>query len=113
MYDSYDDADGSDGDDDDAVGPHEDADNAASSDAADSDACRAANPGRAGIPRTCLVRGETAHPGNSFFANHLNAAYNCPYTRASPSDSSGADSGPGACGGSEMPRFGVPQYQTG
>ena len=56
--------------------------------------CRAANLGRAGIPRACLVCGETAPSGKSFFANHLNAAYECPYTRASPSDSSGAGSGP-------------------
>ena len=60
--------------------------------------CRAANPERAVIPRTCLVCGETAPSGISFFANHLNAAYEYLYTRASLSDSSGADSGPGANG---------------
>ena len=62
---------------------------------ADDDACQARTPCRAGIPCTCLVCGRAAPSGNSFFAKHLTAAHECPYARASLSDSSGADSGPG------------------
>ena len=54
--------------------------------------CRAKISGRAGIPRTCLVCGETAPSGSSFFANHLNAAYECP---------GGSDEGTGNADGSD------------
>ena len=93
--DGADDADGPDEDDEDAVGPHGDADYAAGSDtsadtadglvgsvAAYDDACRATNPGRAGVPRTCLVCGGAVRSGNSIFDHHLSAAYECTNTPA-------------------------------
>ena len=93
--DGVDDAGGSDVDDDGAVGPHDDADYVAGSDAfaeaadglvgsvaANDGACRVTNQGCAEISRTCLVCGETSRSGSTFFDRHLDASYEYPNTPA-------------------------------